>query len=126
MGPEKQLNSQNPTILYPVLTCSVEKGSLVPFGLLDGQAVQVSGESKAGREPGGQPHGHCVPWTFQQTHQTSGKLRAPGALLDGFPIRPPNPCSLSLEPGFETGRRGSLGVGEHWLVDELGQPAHSA
>lgn len=56
VGSEKWLNSQNPTILYPVLTCSIEKGSLVPFGLLDGQAVWVSGKSKVGREPGGQPH----------------------------------------------------------------------
>lgn len=53
VGSKKWLNSQNPTILYPVLTCSVEKGSLVPSGLLHGQAVRVSGESKVGREPGG-------------------------------------------------------------------------
>ena len=62
MGSEKQLNSQNATILYPVLTCSVEKGSLVPFGLLDGQAVQVSGETKAGREPGGRPYATNLLW----------------------------------------------------------------
>ena len=49
------------------------------------------------REPAGQPHSHGVPWAFQQTLQTSGKLRVPGALLDGFPILPPQP--LFIVPG---------------------------
>lgn len=58
------------------------------------------------REPAGQPHGYGVPWAFQQTLQASGKLRVPGALLDGFPILPPPTpvhCPWSLALGQDGG-----------------------